>query len=71
MDQIYLDYNATTPVDPQVAEAMLPYIHQLYGNPSSSHLPGVAAKEAVENARGQLAEMLGSKVEEQRSMRLS
>jgi len=64
MDQIYLDYNATTPIDPQVAEAMLPYIHQRYGNPSSSHLPGVAAKEAVENARGQLADMLGSKEEE-------
>ncbi len=64
MDQIYLDYNATTPIDPQVAEAMLPYIHQRYGNPSSSHLPGVAAKEAVENARSQLADMLGSKEEE-------
>ena len=64
MDEIYLDYNATTPIDPQVAEAMLPYIHQQYGNPSSSHLPGVAAKKAVENARGQLADMLGSKKEE-------
>ncbi|PKB71460.1 MAG: cysteine desulfurase NifS [SAR202 cluster bacterium Io17-Chloro-G6] len=64
MDPIYLDYNATTPIDPQVAEAMLPYIHQRYGNPSSSHLPGVAAKEAVENARSQLADMLGSKAEE-------
>ena len=64
MDQIYLDYNATTPIDPQVAEAMLPYIHQQYGNPSSSHLPGVAAKEAVENARRQMAGMLGSKEEE-------
>ncbi len=60
MDHIYLDYNATTPVDPQVAEAMLPYIHQQYGNPSSTHVPGVAAKNAVENARRQLAEMLGS-----------
>ena len=64
MDPIYLDYNATTPIDPQVAEAMSPYIHQRYGNPSSSHLPGVAAKEAVENARGQLSDMLGSKEEE-------
>ena len=64
MDQIYLDYNATTPIDPHVAQAMLPYIHQRYGNPSSSHLPGVAAKGAVENARGQLADMLGSKEEE-------
>ncbi len=64
MDPIYLDYNATTPIDPQVAVAMLPYIHQQYGNPSSSHLPGVAAKDAVESARGQLADMLGSKEEE-------
>ena len=64
MDPIYLDYNATTPIDPQVAEAMVPYIHQLYVNPSSSHLPGVAAKEAVKNARGQLADMLGSTEEE-------
>ena len=47
MDPIYLDYNATTPVDPQVAEAMLPYIHQQYGNPSSGHMLGVASKEAA------------------------
>ena len=64
MDHIYLDYNATTPIDPQVAEAMLPYIHEQYGNPSSTHVPGVAAKQAVDNARRQLAEMLGAKEEE-------
>ena len=58
MDSIYLDYNATTPIDPQVAEAMLPYIHQQYGNPSSGHPLGVASREAVDNARGQLAAML-------------
>ena len=58
MDPIYLDYNATTPIDPQVAEAMLPYIHQQYGNPSSGHPLGVASREAVDNARGQLAAML-------------
>ena len=34
MTDIYLDYNATTPIDPQVAEAMLPYVHGLFGNPS-------------------------------------
>ena len=59
MQPIYLDYNATTPIDPQVAEAMLPYIQQHFGNPSSGHAFGVAAKEAVDHARGQLAEMLG------------
>ena len=64
MEPIYLDYNATTPIDPQVAEAMLPYIHQHYGNPSSSHGIGVAAKKGVDRAREQLAEMLGSQVEE-------
>ena len=64
MDAIYLDYNATTPVDPQVAEAMLPYIQEHYGNPSSSHSFGVAARKAVEKARSQLAEMLKSQVEE-------
>jgi len=37
---IYLDYNATTPIDPAVAAAMMPYIHEHYGNPSSSHVLG-------------------------------
>ena len=46
MDHIYLDYNATTPIDPQLAETMLPYIHEQNGNPSSTHVPGVAAKNA-------------------------
>ena len=59
MNAIYLDYNATTPIDPQVAEAMLPYIHEHFGNPSSSHDFGLAAKEAVDAARDQVAEMLG------------
>ena len=58
MDSIYLDYNATTPIDPQVAEAMLPYIHQQYGNPSSGHPLGVASRDAVDKARGQIAAML-------------
>ncbi len=64
MDHIYLDYNATTPIDPQVAEAMLPYIHEQYGNPSSTHVLGAAAKSAVDNARHQLAGMLGTKDDE-------
>ena len=59
MDPIYLDYNATTPIDPQVAEAMLPFVHQHYGNPSSSHALGVTAHAAVEEARGLVGEMLG------------
>jgi len=57
---IYLDYNATTPIDKGVADAMLPYIHGNYGNPSSGHEFGVAAKKAVEAARGQVASLLGA-----------
>lgn len=64
MDPVYLDYNATTPIDPQVAQAMLPYIHEQYGNPSSTHSLGVAAKEAVDHARSQLAVMLHAKPHE-------
>jgi cysteine desulfurase len=56
---IYLDYNATTPVDPRVAKAMLPYLEEQFGNPSSSHWYGVQTKQAVENARKQVAELLG------------
>ncbi|MFN2251525.1 MAG: cysteine desulfurase family protein [Anaerolineae bacterium] len=59
MRPIYLDYNATTPVDSAVAAAMQPYIVEHFGNPSSSHSYGLAAKRAVEEARTQVAEMLG------------
>jgi len=61
---IYLDYNATTPIDPRVAEAMLPYLLEHFGNPSSSHVYGRRAKEAVDKARGQVAGMLGCREEE-------
>ena len=56
---IYLDYNATTPIDPAVAAAMRPYLDGQFGNPSSSHAYGQAAKEAVEQARAQVAALLG------------
>ena len=59
MDGIYLDYNATTPIDPAVAEAMLPYVHGLFGNPSSGHAFGLAARAGVDLARQQVAGMLG------------
>ncbi len=55
---IYLDYNATTPVDPEVASAMRPFLDELFGNPSSTHAFGVSTKKAVENARQQLAALL-------------
>ncbi len=64
MSPIYLDYNATTPIDPQVAEAMLPYLHQHFGNPSSSHAYGQTTADAVDRARDQLAGMLGCDAEE-------
>ncbi len=56
---IYLDYNATTPVDPAVVEAMLPYLASHFGNPSSSHRYGHIAHEAVDTARAQVAGLLG------------
>jgi len=64
MEPIYLDYNATTPLDPAVVEAMQPYIETHFGNPSSSHVYGVRTKKAVETARGQVARMLGARVDE-------
>ena len=56
---IYLDYNATTPIDRRVAEAMVPYLYEHFGNPSSAHPYGVDAKRAVERARAQVAALLG------------
>jgi cysteine desulfurase NifS/selenium donor protein len=61
---IYLDYNATTPIDPAVAEAMLPFLHRHFGNPSSSHAYGVTARRAIEAARRQVADLLGARPEE-------
>ncbi len=55
---IYLDYNATTPHDPEVIEAMRPYLEEHFGNPSSSHWYGRKAREAVEKARSQVAALL-------------
>ncbi len=63
-DPIYLDYNATTPIDPEVVEAMLPYLHHQFGNPSSSHAYGITASEAVVSARLQVADLLGAEPEE-------
>jgi len=56
---IYLDFNATTPLDPAVIAAMRPYLEQQFGNPSSSHAYGGTALEGVEQARAQVAAMLG------------
>ncbi len=55
---IYLDYNATTPIDPEVLRAMMPYLLHHYGNPSSNHPLGVKTSQAVSKARRQVAEFL-------------
>jgi cysteine desulfurase len=57
---IYLDYNATTPIDPRVSEAMLPYIFEHFGNPSSNHVFGKIPKEAIHKSRSQLASLIGA-----------
>ena len=63
-DIIYLDYNATTPLLPEVVDAMLPFLRDHFGNPSSSHALGRAAREAVGTARAQVAALIGSDPEE-------
>lgn len=62
--QVYLDYNATTPVLAEVKEAMLPYLDELFGNPSSGHWFGRRAREAVELARARVARLIGASPEE-------
>ncbi|OGN94461.1 MAG: cysteine desulfurase NifS [Chloroflexi bacterium RBG_13_50_10] len=61
---IYLDYNATTPIDPIVREAMLPYLGEHFGNPSTTHAYGPPARAAVERARQQVASLIGAEPEE-------
>jgi len=61
---VYLDYNATTPVDPEVAKEMIPYIESFYGNPSSSYSIGRSNKDAVEKARAQVAQLINCHPEE-------
>jgi cysteine desulfurase len=61
---IYLDYNATTPLSPAVIEAMLPFLKEQHGNPSSDHEIGRQAKAAVDNARSQVAALIGASAEE-------
>ncbi|MFZ0945222.1 MAG: cysteine desulfurase family protein [Syntrophobacteraceae bacterium] len=59
MQPIYLDYNATTPTDPAVIEELVPYLAEVFGNPSSSHPYGKKAREAVKLARTRVAGLLG------------
>ncbi|MFN2432463.1 MAG: cysteine desulfurase family protein, partial [Gemmatimonadota bacterium] len=64
MDRIYLDHNATTPTAPEVVEAMLPYLGERFGNPSSVHGAGREARAAVDEARRTTAELVGAAPEE-------
>jgi cysteine desulfurase len=64
MRPIYLDYNASTPVDPAVAAAMRPFLAEHYGNPSSGHWAATKAKAALDRAPGQVAALLGCRDDE-------
>jgi cysteine desulfurase len=63
-ERIYLDYNASTPVDRAVAAAMRPFLGEAFGNPSSGHWASAPAKAALEQARGEVAALLGASPEE-------
>lgn len=64
MARVYLDHNATTPVEPEVLDAMLPYFSAEFGNAASIHTPGQRARGAVEKAREQVAALLGARPQE-------
>jgi len=64
MNRIYLDYNATTPVDPRVLESMIAYHHTIFGNASSIHWYGQCAKKAIEDAREKVAAFIKAKPSE-------
>src|SRR5690554_5809238 len=61
MDRVYLDHAATTPLDPDVLAAMLPYLTSEHGNPSSLHASGRRARRAVEEARERVAAVMGAR----------
>lgn len=61
---VYLDYNGTTPLDPRVIAAMMPYLSAEFGNPSSAHWYGIKPKQALIKARGQVADLIGCRPDE-------
>src|SRR5918912_4611813 len=64
MRRVYLDNSATTPVDPRVVEAMLPYLTEKFGNASSVHFYGQEARGAVDRARREVAALVGARQNE-------
>lgn len=64
MNKIYMDHSSTTPVDPKVIDAMLPFFNERFGNPSSLYTIGRDAKIAVEEARHKIAQLIGARKEE-------
>jgi cysteine desulfurase len=62
MDAIYLDHNATTPIHPEVVEAMDRCYAEGYANPASQHRPGQRARKVLEDARERIAELLGAEL---------
>src|SRR5438876_8308352 len=64
MRTIYFDYNATTPLDAQVREAMMPYLGEVFGNPSSVHRVGRQARALLDEARDRASKVLGCKPSE-------
>lgn len=64
MKRVYLDYNATTPIDPRVLEAMIPYMKEEFGNPSSIHSYGRAGKAALDNSRERVSELIEARPKE-------
>lgn len=64
MNHVYLDYNASTPIDPLVRDAIIPYLDDAYGNPSSTHWAGTPGRQAVDAARAQVAALLGCSTDE-------
>ncbi len=64
MKRVYLDYNSTTPLYPEVVEAMLPYLKEHFGNPANIHYFGRETREAIENARVQVADIINASSEE-------
>ena len=64
MKQIYLDYSATTPMHPDVLQAMTPYFTEAFGNPSAIYSYGLEAKQAVDEARSKVAGLIGARDEE-------